>query len=225
VDSYRTEEEQVEALRRWWKENGRSTIIGVVLALSLGFGWQAWQQNRQQAAENASLLYQQMLQHLGAQLTPGEDSRGDEARARELATQIKEDYRGSVYAQFAALHLARLAVNDGDLDGAEQELRWVLSMASSGDDVHQLAQLRLARVVAAQGDSDAALVMLEDARTDLVASYALTRGDILMAQGQEDEARIAYETAVAALGPEAPVPPGLQEKLQYLNARRAETGN
>jgi predicted negative regulator of RcsB-dependent stress response len=224
VESYRTEEEQVEALRNWWKENGRSTIVGIVLALGLGFGWQAWQQSREQAAENASLLYQQMLEQLGAQLSPGEAA-NDSDKAKEIAEQIKEAYRGSVYAQFAALHLARLAVNEGRLEAAEQELRWVLSMASSGDDVHQLAQLRLARVVAAQGDPEGALAMLEGARTELVASYALTRGDILMAQGREDDARIAYETAVAALEAESPVPPGLQEKLQYLNARRAESGN
>lgn len=224
MESYRTEEEQVEALRNWWKENGRSTIVGIVLALGLGFGWQAWQQSREQAAENASLLYQQMLEQLGAQLSPGEAAT-DSDKAKEIAEQIKEAYRGSVYAQFAALHLARLAVNEGRLDAAEQELRWVLSMASSGDDVHQLAQLRLARVVAAQGDPEGALAMLEGARTELVASYALTRGDILMAQGREDDARIAYETAVAALEAESPVPPGLQEKLQYLNARRAESGN
>ncbi len=224
MESYRTEEEQVEALRNWWKENGRSTIVGIVLALGLGFGWQAWQQSREQAAENASLLYQQMLEQLGAQLSPGEAA-NDSDKAKEIAEQIKEAYRGSVYAQFAALHLARLAVNEGRLEAAEQELRWVLSMASSGDDVHQLAQLRLARVVAAQGDPEGALAMLEGARTELVASYALTRGDILMAQGREDDARIAYETAVAALEAESPVPPGLQEKLQYLNARRAESGN
>lgn len=224
MESYRTEDEQVEALRNWWKENGRSTIVGIVLALGLGFGWQAWQQSREQAAENASLLYQQMLQQLGAQLSPGEAA-SDSEKAREIAQQIKDAYRDSVYAQFAALHLARLAVNEGRLESAEQELRWVLSMASSGDDVHQLAQLRLARVVAAQGDPEGALAMLEGARTELVASYALTRGDILMAQGREDDARIAYETAVAALDADSPVPPGLQEKLQYLNARRAESGN
>ena len=37
MESYGTEEEQVEALRRWWNENGRSTIAIIVLALAGGF--------------------------------------------------------------------------------------------------------------------------------------------------------------------------------------------
>ena len=37
MEQYRTEEEQVEALKKWWEENGRSTIVAVIVALGLGF--------------------------------------------------------------------------------------------------------------------------------------------------------------------------------------------
>jgi predicted negative regulator of RcsB-dependent stress response len=73
VESYRTEEEQLEALKRWWQENGRGIVLGVVLALGLGFGWQAWQTNQQTAAENASILYQQLLQALASPDPNAED--------------------------------------------------------------------------------------------------------------------------------------------------------
>ena len=43
MESYRTEEEQVEALRRWWNENGRSTLFVIVVVLAGTFGWQGWQ--------------------------------------------------------------------------------------------------------------------------------------------------------------------------------------
>lgn len=36
---HRTEEEQVAALKQWWKDNGNSLIIGVGLALAVVFGW------------------------------------------------------------------------------------------------------------------------------------------------------------------------------------------
>lgn len=214
MESYRTEEEQVEALKRWWKENGQSTIVGVVLALGLGFGWQAWQRNEQVSAENASTIYQQMLQALAT-----EDESGADA-GRALALQLKDEYRGTTYAQFASLHLARLAVIEGQELEAENELRWVLSMADAGSEVHQVAQLRLARVLAAQGKADDALGLLQNAQTDFVASYAMARGDILLDDGREDDALAAYESAVAALDPGAPVPQTLQDKLQYLTARR-----
>lgn len=213
MESYRTEEEQVEALKRWWQENGRSTMLGVVLALGLGFGWQAWQKSQQQASENASVLYQAMLEALASEEEQGA------APGRELAQQLKDTHRGTTYAQFAALHLARLAVNEGQLDTAEQELRWVLAMASAGDDLFQVAQLRLARVVAAQGDGEQALGMLQGAKTDFAASYAMARGDILLDQGREEEALAAYEAAAAALEPGAPMPQTLEDKLEFLSAR------
>ena len=215
MESYRTEEEQVEALKRWWKENGRSTVLGVVLALGLGFGWQAWQSSREAAAAQASFLYQQMLSTLAA------ESRQGPGPARELARRIRDEHRGTTYAQLAALHLARMAVNSGDLAGAEEELRWVLAMADSGGDLQRMARLRLARVVAARGDTDSALTMLADPDPAYAASFALARGDILLAAGRDGEALEAFERAAAMLEAGVPLPQTLRDKLEYLQAEQA----
>ena len=102
MDQYRTEEEQVEALRRWWDENGRSTIAAIVVAVAVGFGWQAYKSNDQQKQENASDLYQSMLQGMGQTGATAEQ----EETVVDIAEQLKGDYSGSTYAQFAALHLA-----------------------------------------------------------------------------------------------------------------------
>jgi predicted negative regulator of RcsB-dependent stress response len=217
VDSYRTEEEQVEALKRWWKENGRSTVLGVVLALGLGFGWQAWQSSREAAAAQASNLYQQMLAALAAEPQQGAGP------ARALALRVKDQHRGTTYAQLAALHLARMAVNSGDLAGAEEELRWVLAMADSGSDMQRIAQLRLALVVAARGEPDSALAMLADPDPAYAASYAMARGDILLGAGRDGEALEAFERAAATLDADVPLPQTLRDKLEYLQAERAAT--
>jgi predicted negative regulator of RcsB-dependent stress response len=200
VETYRSEEEQVEALKRWWDENGRSTVIGIALALVAAFGWQAWQDKRQGQRETASAVYQQLLQvAAGAEQEPA--LAGEVER---LAAQLKEQFGGTTYAQFAALQVARLAVAEGDLESAEAELRWVLSEAGSGSDVALVARQRLARVMAAAGDSDAALAMLEnDGNHPYQASYALARGDILLAAGREKDALVAYQLA-RQLGAEVP---------------------
>jgi predicted negative regulator of RcsB-dependent stress response len=39
VDVYTTEDQQVEALKRWWKENAKSILLGVALGLAAVFGW------------------------------------------------------------------------------------------------------------------------------------------------------------------------------------------
>ena len=65
-----TEEEQIEALKRWWEENGKQTILGIALIVGGYFGWQAWTDHSEEQASAASLTYQEMLDNL-AGLTPG----------------------------------------------------------------------------------------------------------------------------------------------------------
>jgi predicted negative regulator of RcsB-dependent stress response len=220
VEQYRTEEEQVEALGRWWKENGRSMLAAVVVALGGVFGWQAWQANEVRQQEQASDLYQALLQAIGTQ-----DVTSGAQLAIAPAEQLKNEFGSTTYAQFAALQLAALAANEGKLADAEAQLRWVLGKAEKGSDIAQVAQLRLARVLAASGATDQALAILAAAQAGAYgASYAAARGDILLAAGRNDEARDAYTQAVASAGGDEEVNlPALQQKLQSLTPVPART--
>jgi predicted negative regulator of RcsB-dependent stress response len=211
---YNTDEEQLDALRRWWNENGRSTIAAIVIALAAGFGWQAWQKNDLRQQEQASDIYQALLRTLSAQEAPGESQSGV-----ELAEQLKSEYGSTSYAQFAALHLAAMAVKAGKLPDAEAQLRWVLGKAATDSDTARIAQLRLARVIAASGDTQQALTILDKAEPGPYgASYAAARGDILLAANQRDAAREAYTLAleIANSNAQGINLPALQQKLHSL---------
>lgn len=223
MDTYRTEEEQVEAIRRWWDENGRSTIISIVLALAAGFGWQAWKSYDQQLGEAASHDYQMLLQHLAVSSTaPG----GDFSEAKDLAEQIKEQYTSSGYAQFAGLQLAKIAVQSNDMEQAKAQLKWVLAKAPAKSDIANIASLRLARVLASTGDTDQALEILETGRSGVyAASYELARGDIYMQLGRSDEAKVAYlqaKNTLAETGVDGSLAT-LEQKLQSLTPIPART--
>lgn len=217
MEQYRTEEEQVEALRRWWDENGRSMVAAVVIALAAGFGWQAWKGYDQEQKEAASDAYQAMIKAASV-ATPTAEQR---AQLIELAEVVKTDHADTTYAHFAALHLARLAVQEGNLAEAEAQLRWVLGTADKGSDTALVAQLRLARVLAAAGDAEQALGLLDQSDAgDYLATYAMARGDVLLMQGRRDEARTAYETAslhITAGGGGQANASILQQKLQSLS--------
>ncbi len=223
MESYRTEEEQVEALRRWWDENGRSTLLAVVLVLAGTFGWQGWQRYEAQRNDSASDLYQQMLEAAsmaGQGIVNG-------APAERLASQLRSEYGGTTYAQFAALHQARVAVAGKDLPAAEDHLRWVLGKAAAGSDMALVAQLRLARVLAAQGESEQALTLLAPGSSGkFPAASALARGDILAAAGRDTEALAAYREA-RALVEQYPAQLNiatLEAKIQSLVAAGVEAG-
>lgn len=220
MDELRSEEEQVEALRRWWKENGTSTIVAIVVALGAGFGWQAWQGHQQGQQEQASDIYQDML------VAVAPDSDGSQ-EAIDLGQRLKSDFSGTTYAQFAALHLAAISVSQGKFDDAQAQLRWVLGKAGSGSENGQIAQLRLARVLAASGDTEQALNILSQTEdVSYKASYEVARGDILYSLDRRDEARAAYNNAMLlnGLGSAGTSQPALQQKLQSLSSA-AETAS
>jgi len=149
-------------------------------------------------------------------------SEQDDEGAAAVAVDIKKNYSRSTYAQFSALHLARIAVNEGDLATAESELRWVLGRADKGSDSAQLAQLRLARVLASGDDAQQALTILDSTDPGAYASaYQVARGDILLSQGRSDEARQAYSSALmlASRGEGQVNMAMLQQKLQSLSQR------
>ena len=216
MEQFRSEDEQVEALKRWWRENGQSTVAAIIIALSAGFGWQTWKGHQQRQQEEASDAYQTMMRAAADTEAGSEQAQ----LVMSLAEGIKESHGGSTYAQFAALHLARMAVERGDLAEAEAQLRWVLGEADKGSDTAWVAQLRLARVLAAAGEADQALAVLDQGvEGPYQASYTLARGDILLQMGREADARTAYNEArlLAARYPGQVNMVTLEQKLQSLS--------
>ena len=179
------DEADLEALKRWWDENGKGIVAAVVVAVLGTVGWQQYQGFTASQAEAASDLYATML---AIQLQ--EDSDADQFLA--LAAQLKDEHSGSTYARFGAMLEARHAVDGGDLDGAESALRWALTDGDTRSDVGQLIQLRLARVLADQGKETEALAILAQGSAAFPVAYAQAEGDIHLAAGRPEAALVAY---------------------------------
>ncbi len=193
METYRTEEEQVEAIKHWWRENGKSTVLGVAIALSLVFGWRGWNNYQADRAAEASVLYENLLQADAAVQSNG----SKRETAEHLANTLKDGFSGHSYAQYAALIQAKYAVNDGDYDAAEAELNWVLAQGPDAA-IKAQTQLRLARVQFAKGELDAALAIAEGLKDGSAAVQALElQGDVMRAQGDKAAALEAYRQADA----------------------------
>lgn len=194
MDAYRTDDEQVEALKRWWKENGTSTLLAVAVAVAGYFGWQAWDTRQVQQAEAASSNYQQLLQ-----LSMEIEQQATDARyttASHLVDTLKTDFSSTDYARYAALMQAKLKVSQDDLAAAEAELRWVLD-SKPEPSMMQISNLRLARVLFASGQVEQALALIDGADYgEFAGSYYELRGDIESSQGNVEAARQAYQRAL-----------------------------
>lgn len=197
----RTEEEQIEAIKSWWKENGRSLLLAVAVAIAGVVGWQAWQKRVEVQSNNASVTYQELLQAVTA-LRGAPDDQAQATTAEHLAGVLQDDYSSTGYASLGAMLMARVAVDAGDLDKALTQLDWARQNAKD-EELKQLATVRSARIKLAQGDAAAASSLLAQASADHFSSaYAELHGDILVAQGQLAEARQAYAKALETASPQ-----------------------
>lgn len=215
MEGYVSEQEQVEAVKKWLRENGPAIAIGLILGLTVIFGWRGWQSHQRGLSEAASDRFAQMMVLV-------QRNQRDDAQKAAL-TLISEQPRSS-YATFAALMLARLAVDKQDLATAKQQLTWVIDN-SRRQELKALARVRLARVHLAEGKVAEAWALVEQAGgAEPTAAIAELRGDVLMAQGKIDEARRQYLDAYARADGAAVETSALALKLDDLGAAPPAAG-
>ncbi len=195
-----TDEEQLQVLKNWWKENGASLVMALLLGLTVYFGFQWWQNYQQQQAEQASVIYADILELTEAPQN-GHSSLSEEQKSTVnfLVEQLQNDYQNSLYAVNASFYAAKIAVENDDLDSAEQSLQWVIDHAEAS--MKPLAELRLARVLLAQEKYDDALSLLKKDETgSYISLNSEIKGDIFAAKEEWDSARSAYKEAINTLG-------------------------
>lgn len=208
-----SEEEQLESLKEWWSKNGKSLIIGAVVAVAGVGGWKAWENHQLTQAETASQLYTELNQVV---MNATGDDRQQQADA--LIDRLTNDFSSSIYSDYARLFAARLAVERDAFDEAQTHLHAALT-STKVDAIQLVVRLRLARILNSQERIEEALSLLDVADAGgFTAEFQSLRGDLLMSKGDAIKAREAYQRALdagRAAGESAPL---VEMKLDSLAA-------
>ncbi len=213
---YETEEQQVEALKKWWADNGRAVMLGIGLGLVLIFGWRGWQGHKLSQAQDASSAYTEVMQSLEV-----EDG-GDDFLGKVEA--IRDEHSGSSYAAMASLAEARFHVEKNNLPQAESALRWAIDKGAFAE-IKSIARLRLARVLNAQSKHAEALEVLDKVTSSTYASLVNEiRGDIHLDSGDAAEALAAYRRAQES-GTVSGPNQNLQMKLDDLSVPESDSSD
>ena len=189
----RTEEEQIQAIKDWWKRNGSSLLIGIAAALAIVFGWQAWQNHQAQQRTEAANQFANLLNAFSNQ---ADETSGETVAF--VAKTLREDYTDSAYAVYGNLILARQQLmNEADAEAAIDSLTWALEKAGENKALALVVRNRLARAQFSAGQYDEAISTIDAAGSGdaFAAIFSELRGDILLAQGNRDGAREAYLAA------------------------------
>lgn len=177
------EQEQVDALKAWWKENSNWVYGLVTVALLAYAGSQFWKQHQAGQAISAASLYAEVMKQTAS---------GDAKRIGDAATALAERFAASPYASRAQL----LAAQTADRTDAKIRLWWVIEHADE-EGLQHVARLKLAAILLDEKQYDDALKHLNTAHpAPFDGVYADLKGDVLSAMGNKDDARIAYKQAL-----------------------------
>lgn len=187
---YMTEEEQLEAIKKWWARY--STLITVVFSLVLlGIsGYKYWQWHQVKVNTQASNTYEHMMVAF---------SNHDNKGVKSYGNQLVNEYGQTVYAHAARLTMAKLYVSQDHYEKALETLK-VVANNSPLKALKQVARIRIARLLAAEKAYDGALSELQN--VDDIAYMPVVnelKGDIFAATGQYQQAIVSYKEAITAV--------------------------
>ena len=203
MEIYSSEEQQVEAIKRFWNDYGKAILGGVVIGLAGLYGWRYFQAEQRSQAEQVSAQYSQLLEQ--------QQSEGSDWLAS--AQGFVDAQSDTSYAVFAALLAAREAIDSQQLAVAAKHLSWVMNNAKDAP-VQAIAQLRLARVQREQGNyADALATLQSPVPASFAGQQAELKGDVLQLTGELVQAKAAYQQALASSEQTRPL---LQVKLDEL---------
>ncbi len=188
--AYETEEQQVEAIKKFWQENGTAIILGAVIGFGGLAGWKYYESNQKAQAEMASANYNEAI----ASITAGQTENPEFV---EKATALIKEQPEQVYASMAALKLAQQYVEQKKYAEAEEQLAWV---ADKGNETYKsLAQVRLARVLLQQDKFAEAGTVAKAIEFDAnKATSLLLQAEALLGQDKKDQAIALYKEAKEA---------------------------
>lgn len=179
------EEQEINQLKDWWKENGKTIIVAFILGMGGMFGWRYWQAHQAKQIAQASAQYDALIY----------SAQQDEQAKKANIEQFVQANSKTAYAVFALLDEAKKATEKQDFAAAEVNLNQALTQ-SQDEVLTSIVALRLSAVQFQLGQLDNALTTLNQVKGESFdARKAILTGDIQVAKGDKVAAKNSFDQA------------------------------
>ena len=179
------EEQEINQLKDWWKENGKTIIVAFILGVGGMFGWRYWQAHQAEQIAQASTQYDALIY----------SAQQDEQAKKANIEQFVQANSKTAYAVFALLDEAKKATEKQDFVAAEVNLNQALTQ-SQDEVLTSIVALRLSSVQFQLGQLDNALTTLNQVKGESFnARKAILTGDIQVSKGDKVAAKNNFEQA------------------------------
>jgi predicted negative regulator of RcsB-dependent stress response len=188
MQDFETEEQQMQAIKKWWSENATSLILGVGIGIASLGGWNYYIDTVADHRTSASDIYVSLVKQVEGNVVNEESIK--------KADQLTVEYADTPYAVLSSLSLATYEFNRGNVDEAISRLQWVDKNAQE-EGMQHIARLRLSSIFISQKKYDDAQAWLSlEHPPAFNARYEELKGDVFVARGDIEQARVAYDKAI-----------------------------
>jgi predicted negative regulator of RcsB-dependent stress response len=203
------EQEQLDALKSFWKSYGNLITWTLLLALLAFAGWRYWEHRQAQQGLEAGAMYDELDRAATA---------ADLPKVARVLSDLQQRFPKTAFAAQGALLAAKVQAEKGQADAAKASLGWVVATVEDPD-LKAMAQLRLAGLLIETQKFDEAVKLLgETVPAPFAALQADRLGDALALQGKRAEAVAAYQRAQAAMSDKVDYRRFVEAKLAALGA-------
>ncbi|VEJ08601.1 YfgM family protein [Actinobacillus delphinicola] len=187
--AYSIEEEQdLDQLKRWWRENYKAIIAVVIIALIAVFGWRYWKNYQMSQSIQQSMQYEALIV-------------SDNATNKQAFEVFTQENKGSTYSEFALLERAKDEVAAQHFGQAETLLQQAVNQAKDNV-IKDIATLRLAAVQYQLKQYDRALKSLQGVQSNVWQGQKLQlQANIELAQGNKEAAKKDFQQALSLVDP------------------------
>lgn len=179
--------EQEQMVKEWLGNNWLTIVAGIGLGIGGLWGYGKWQDSQVTKSTEAATEYVQLAAEIDASELGNVDA---------LIEGYEAEFGANVYTIEARMNAAKKFVEAKDLASAKAQYQALIA-AKPDKAIAEMARLRLARLLVAEGDYSAAkaeLGLVQSAAYQTIVEEVM--GDIYAAEGDISKAQDAYQLAL-----------------------------
>ena len=201
-----TEEEQIEKLEKIWDSYKWVITLVIVILLGMYFAYNFYSDQKIKNTAQASQLYQEILIK---KIT-------DIELIKEKVDLLKKNSSNTPYASRSAIYLSKLYSQENKNEAAIKELIWA-SENTPEESIESIAYYLLANIYLVTDKLDEAMTVA--LKVDTIGFQTLAKdiiGDIYLKQGNKEEARKFYITALKLYKGQGDIRKVIQNKIDSI---------
>jgi predicted negative regulator of RcsB-dependent stress response len=201
------EQEQLDNIKAWWKQNGSLITWSLVVVLAGYVAWITWTNYQGKQSSQASSLFEEVQMAVNTK---------EDSKIQAVTEKLTKDFSSTAYASMASFSAAKSSFELNDLKAAKKHLSWIVDQSKSAE-YKAIARLRLAAIAIDEKSFDEGLkILAADYPVEFQGDVADRKGDIFYAQNKIVDAKTAYELALSKLSEKSPSKQLVQIKLDSL---------